>query len=48
MADCVSQPRQMHEQQTGFGHTWKRGTQGPDLTNLYPANTRHGEVMGQR
>ena len=22
--------------------------QGPDITSLYPANTRGGEVMGQR
>ena len=25
-----------------------RHAQGPDTTSLYPANTGHGEVMGQR
>ena len=26
----------------------ERHVQGLDLTNLYPANTRYDEVMGQR
>ena len=26
----------------------ERHAQGPDLTSLYPANTRHGEVRGKR
>ena len=26
----------------------KRNAQGPDFTNLYPANTGHDEIMGQR
>ena len=29
-------------------HMERRHAQGPDTTSLYPANTGHGKVVGQR
>ena len=41
----ASRSRQMNEQQADFGHIWKGGTHKAQAP---PANTGHGEVMGQR
>ena len=45
----ASRPRKAREQQANFW-TYMEGrhAQGPSLTSLYPANTVHSEVMGQR
>ena len=45
----VSRPRQTRKQQADFW-TYMEGrhAQGPYLTSMYPANTGHSEVMGQR
>ena len=45
----VFRPRQTHEQQAdSWTNLRGKHAQGPGATSLYPANTGHGEAMGQR